>query len=87
MGFIPIVITEDKNCTGPSYGWKLFKSFQSKQQKGLSQQQTMQVKTAVPVGQPKNGSQAKCPITLGDESDIDVEVLEVPELSTKQLQQ
>ena len=45
----------------------------------------MQVKTAVPVGQPKNGSQVKSPITVGDESDIDVEVPEVPELSAKQL--
>ena len=63
------------------------KSVQSKQLKGLSQQQTMQVKTAVPVGQLKNGSQAKSPITLGDESDIDVEVPEIPELSAKELQQ
>ena len=61
-----------------------FKSVQSKQLKGLSQQQTMQLKTAIPVGQLKNGSQAKSPITV-DESDIDVEVLEVPELSAKQL--
>ena len=62
-----------------------FKSVQIKQLKGLSQQQTMQVKTAVPVGQPKNGSQVKSPITVGDESDIDIEVPEVPELSAKQL--